>query len=78
MAEEAGVKSVDLVEDRLQIRFHEHPAVEPSRIIELVAREGGVLTPSGMLSLSAPPRGADRLKSVAAALERVLGISTVQ
>ena len=78
VAEEAGVMSVDLVEDRLQIRFHENPAVEPSRIIEMVAREGGALTPSGMLSLPAPARGTDRLKSVAAVLERVLGISTVQ
>jgi transcription-repair coupling factor (superfamily II helicase) len=78
VAEEAGVKSVDLVEDRLEIRFHERPFVDPARIIELVAREGGKLTPSGMLTMPAPPRGADRLKSIAAALERVLGISTVQ
>jgi transcription-repair coupling factor (superfamily II helicase) len=78
VAEEAGVKSVDLVEDRLQIRFHERPFVEPMRIIETVAREGGALTPSGMLFLPAPPRGADRLQAVAGVLERVLGISTVQ
>jgi transcription-repair coupling factor (superfamily II helicase) len=78
VAEESGVKSVDLVEDRLQIRFHERPFVDPARIIELVAREGGTLTPSGMLSLPAPPRGADRLKAVTSMLERVLGISAVQ
>jgi transcription-repair coupling factor (superfamily II helicase) len=78
VAEESGVKSVDLVEGRLQIRFHERPFVDPARIIELVAREGGTLTPSGMLSLPAPPRGADRLKAVTSMLERVLGISAVQ
>jgi transcription-repair coupling factor (superfamily II helicase) len=75
VAVEAGVKSVDLVEDRLQIRFYEQSSVEPSRVIELVAREGGSLTPSGMLALPAPPRGADRLKAVSGVLERVLGIS---
>jgi transcription-repair coupling factor (superfamily II helicase) len=74
MAEEAGVKTVDLVEDRLQIRFYEQASVEPSRVLELAARERGSLTPSGMLALPAPPRGADRLKAVSGVLERVLGL----
>ena len=68
IAEEAGVKSIDLVEDRVQIRFHERPPIEPQNVLELVARERGTLTPSGMVSLPAPPRGADRIESVVALL----------
>jgi transcription-repair coupling factor (superfamily II helicase) len=71
-AEAAGVTSVDLAEGRLQIRFGESAAVDPQRIVEMVARERGKLTPSGMLSLPAPPRGADRIQSVAALFERIL------
>ncbi len=74
IAEEAGVKTIDLVEDRLQIRFYEHASVEPSRVLELAALEQGSLTPSGMLALPAPPRGSDRLKAVSGVLERVLGL----
>ena len=72
VAEELGVKSVDAIEDKLQIRFHDRPPIEPSRVLELLAREGGSLTPSGMLQLPAP-RGGDRIQSVAAVLRRVLG-----
>jgi len=70
-AEEAGVKSVDVVEDKLQIRFHEKPTVEPARILEMMTREKGSLTPSGMMLLPAPPRGADRIKSVTTLLRRL-------
>jgi transcription-repair coupling factor (superfamily II helicase) len=73
IAEEAGVKSVDLAEEKLQIRFHDRPPVEPGRVIEMVARERGMLTPSGMLQLPAPPRGADRIDAVARLLQRMLG-----
>jgi transcription-repair coupling factor (superfamily II helicase) len=72
LAEQAGVKSVDLAEGKLQIRFHDRPPIEPGRVIEMVARERGSLTPSGMLQLPAPPRGADRVESVAALLRRML------
>jgi transcription-repair coupling factor (superfamily II helicase) len=65
-AERAGVKSIDLVDDRLQIRFQERPQAEPSRILALVAREGGSLKPSGMVVLPAPPRGAERIGTVQA------------
>jgi transcription-repair coupling factor (superfamily II helicase) len=77
-AEAAGVTSVDLVEGRLQIRLRESAAVEPVRIVEIVARERGTLTPSGMLSLPAPPRGSDRIQAVAEVLGRMLGHAAPQ
>jgi transcription-repair coupling factor (superfamily II helicase) len=75
VAEEAGVKSVDLAEGRLQIRFHETPPVEPSRVIEMTSREQGSLSPSGMLTLPAPPRGSDRILAATDLLRRMLGSS---
>ncbi len=72
-AEGAGVKSVDLVDDALQIRFHDSPPVEPSRILQIVARERGTLKPSGMLILPAPPRGSDRIAAVATLLQQLVG-----
>jgi len=71
LADNAGVKSIDLVEDRLQIRFHDRPPVEPARIIEIIAHEGGSLKPSGVVLLPAPPRGPDRIDSVNTLLERM-------
>jgi transcription-repair coupling factor (superfamily II helicase) len=73
IAEEAGVRSVDLAENSLQIRFHERPFVEPARLVELVGREGGSLTPSGMLILPAPPRDVDRVEAVRGVLREMLG-----
>jgi transcription-repair coupling factor (superfamily II helicase) len=73
VAESAGVKSVDLVEDALQIRFHESTPVEPSRILQIVARERGTLKPSGMLLVPAPPRGVDRIAAVATLLQQMVG-----
>ncbi len=67
-AERLGVKSVDMVEDRLQIRFHDAGPASPEQVVDWVVREGGSLTPSGMLSLPAPPRGADRIAAVTALL----------
>jgi transcription-repair coupling factor (superfamily II helicase) len=73
VAEHAGVRSVDVAEARLQIRFHERPGVDPQRVLEVVARERGTLTPSGMLLLPAPPRAADRIETVRTLLERLTG-----
>jgi transcription-repair coupling factor (superfamily II helicase) len=75
IAEEAGVRSVDMAEDKLQIRFHESPPVEPDRVIQVVTREQGSLTPSGTLLLPAPARGTDRIECVAQVLQRILGRS---
>jgi transcription-repair coupling factor (superfamily II helicase) len=72
-AEAAGVKSVDVVDDALQIRFHDHPPVVPSRIIQIVTRERGTLKPSGMLVVPAPPRGSDRIAAVATLLQQLIG-----
>jgi transcription-repair coupling factor (superfamily II helicase) len=73
VAEAAGVKSVDLAEDRLQIRFHDSPPVAPDRVAEIVTHERGSLMPSGMVLLPAPPRGADRIRAAADLLRRMLG-----
>ena len=73
VAEQAGVKSVDIVEARLQIRFHDQPAVDPQRVLELIARERGNITPSGMLVLPAPTRAADRVAVIRTVLERLSG-----
>jgi transcription-repair coupling factor (superfamily II helicase) len=72
LAEKTGVKSIDLVEDRLQIRFHDRPPVEPRTVLEIIALEGGAVKPSGMVQLPAPPRGADRIGSVAKLLRRMI------
>ena len=71
-AERAGVKSIDLVDDRLQIRFQDRPAADTGRILELVERRGGSLRPSGMLTVPAPPRGAERIEAVGALVEALL------
>ncbi len=73
VAEGAGVKSVDLVDDTLQIRFHDSTPVEPSRIIQIVARERGTLKPSGVLVVPAPPQGADRIAAVSSLLHQIVG-----
>jgi len=75
IAEESGVRSVDLVEGKLRIRFHDSPPVEPDRVIQILNSEQGSLTPSGTLVLPAPPRGADRTECVAKVLQRILGKS---
>ncbi|MCP3982004.1 MAG: transcription-repair coupling factor [bacterium] len=75
VAEEAGVKSIDLVEGKLQIRFHESPPIEPAHVLELVANQDGSLTPSGMIVLPAPPRGTDRIEAVRGVLHKMLGRS---
>jgi len=64
VAERAGVRSVDLAEDRLQIRFHDSPPIEPEALLRVISNEGGSLRPSGMLVVPAPPRGADRIEAV--------------
>jgi len=72
LAEQAGVKTIDLVEDKLQIRFHDRPPIEPARVLEIIARERGTLKPSGVVLLPAPPRGADRIEAVSSLLRRML------
>jgi transcription-repair coupling factor (superfamily II helicase) len=63
-AERAGVKSVDIVDTKLQVRFDEKTAVNPRRLIELVARRRGAMTPSGMITIPAPDKREDRIGAV--------------
>jgi len=70
--ERAGVKSVDLHDDRLQLRFYNEAPIDPVRMLDLLRREGGSLTPSGMMTIPAPPRDTNRIHAVAELLRRVL------
>jgi len=72
VAERAGVRSVDVADGRLQIRFHDQPPVEPARVVEMIDREGGTLTPSGMMLLPAPERASERIPAVRGVLHRLL------
>jgi transcription-repair coupling factor (superfamily II helicase) len=72
VAEQTGVKSIDLIEEKLQIRFHDRPPVEPIRILEIVDQERGSLRPSGMVTLPGPDRGDDRIGTVTGVLRRFL------
>ncbi len=73
VATRAGVKSVDVADARLQIRFHERPPVEPHRVVEMLARERGALTPSGMMLLPAPERPSERIGAVRGVLDQIAG-----
>jgi transcription-repair coupling factor (superfamily II helicase) len=73
VAESAGVRSVDVADARLEIRFHAPPPVEPRRVVELLDRERGRLTPSGMMVLPAPDRPSERIGAVREVLERISG-----
>jgi transcription-repair coupling factor (superfamily II helicase) len=73
LAEGAGLQSIDWVEGKLQFRFHGQPRVDPQRMLALIEAERGSLTPSGQLSLPAPPRGGDRVGAVRDLLRRMLG-----
>jgi len=72
VAERAGVKSVDVVDAKLQVRFLATSAIEPRRLVELVARRSGVMTPSGMLTLPAPETPGERLGRVREILEEAM------
>ena len=76
--ERAGVKSIDVAEGRLQIRFHERPPIDPQRLVDLLAMERGSLTPSGMIALPAPERGTDRIQATHEVLERMIDSCGVQ
>jgi transcription-repair coupling factor (superfamily II helicase) len=66
-----GVRGVDVVDAKLQIRFHQDSPVPADRIVEVVTEQSGNLTPSGMMVLPAPDRAGDRLGSIRAVLERL-------
>jgi transcription-repair coupling factor (superfamily II helicase) len=72
VAERAGVKSVDVVDAKLQVRFDERAALEPLRVVELLERRRGALTPSGTLTLPAPEKPGERIGAVRQILEDVM------
>jgi transcription-repair coupling factor (superfamily II helicase) len=69
VAERLGVKSVDIAEGTLQIRFVEDAGVDPDRIVDVVRRQRGTLTPTGMLTVPAPERASDRIEATRRLLE---------
>jgi 23S rRNA A2030 N6-methylase RlmJ len=62
-----------MAEGRMQVRFHERPAVDAARLVDLVETRRGSLTPSGMMILPAPERASQRIRAVREILEEVLG-----
>ena len=73
-AERAGVKSVDLADGRLQVRFLETAAIDPRRLIAFVARRHGTMTPSGMVALPAPEKPNDRIAAVREVLDESMAV----
>ena len=73
VAERAGVKSVDVVDAKLQLRFRESAPIDPGRLVDLVARRGGTMSPSGMLTLVAPDEPSERIGAVRLILEDAVG-----
>jgi len=73
LAEAIGVRSVDVADDKLQIRFHQGPPFDPARLVQLLAGERGSLTPSGILQVPAPPHAAARIECAAGVLRRIIG-----
>ncbi len=72
VAERAGVKSVDLAEAKLQLRFVEGASLDPKRLVDLVNRRRGSLTPSGMITLPAPDKSGERIAAVREILEEAI------
>ena len=72
VAELAGVEQIDIVEDRLVIRFHEQPQIDPLAVLAIVEREQGELKPSGRLVLPAPERNDERVDAVRSLIEEML------
>ena len=72
LSEQAAVKSVDVIEDRLHLRFHENPPIDPVRVMEVVTRQRGTLMPSGAVLLPAPRRGSERIECATALLRLII------
>jgi transcription-repair coupling factor (superfamily II helicase) len=71
-AERAGVKSVDIVDAKLQVRFVEKAGVDPRRLVDLVSKRRGTMSPSGMLILPAPEKLSERIAAVREILESAM------
>jgi hypothetical protein len=55
----------------LQVRFTEDARPDPARVIGLIGRRGGSMTPSGMVTVPAPGRAQDRIEAVRSFLEEL-------
>ncbi|HEX6853032.1 MAG TPA: transcription-repair coupling factor [Candidatus Polarisedimenticolaceae bacterium] len=71
VADRLGVRSVDLVEGRFQIRFHDAAQLDPARLVDLLARERGTWTSSGMMIVPAPSGAGERIRAAREMLERL-------
>jgi transcription-repair coupling factor (superfamily II helicase) len=71
-AQAAGVRAVDIVDAKLQIRFHQHSPLAGERVVRVLDETGGRLSPSGMMVLPAPDRATDRLAAIRSVLDRLL------
>ena len=54
------------------MRFIDKAPVDPRRLIDLVARRRGAMTPSGMITLQAPEKLGERIAAVREILEDAL------
>lgn len=71
VADRTGVRSVDVVDGRFQIRFHDAARLDPARLVDLLARERGTWTSSGMMIVPAPAGAAERIRAAREMLERL-------
>ena len=51
------------------MHLDENAAIDPRRLVELVARRRGVMTPSGMVTLPAPDNRGERISAIREILE---------
>jgi len=72
-AESVGVKSLDLIEGMLQLRFHDRPQLDPAHVISILDARGGTLTPSGVISVPLSGSGAERVDRAAELLRVLVG-----
>ena len=69
VAERVGVRSVDVAEGKLQVRFLEDAEVDPERIVEMLRQRSGTLSPTGMLTVPSPERASERIEATRRLLE---------
>jgi transcription-repair coupling factor (superfamily II helicase) len=72
VAESLGVTGVDVADGKLRVRFGEEAGVDPGRLVEVVGRVGGTLSPKGMLTVPAPERASDRIEATRRLLTTLL------
>jgi transcription-repair coupling factor (superfamily II helicase) len=71
VADRVGVRTLDIVDGRFQVRFHEGARLDPARLVDLLARERGTWTPSGMMIVPAPSGAGERIRAAREMLSRL-------